>query len=109
MGVKRVDTNKGDKEKPEYRCRLVAKEINQDKQEDFARGDPATGGQKSVVLDGCELAQIMFGFHRRREGLPPREGQEESVCGFAEGGSPRWDAREAQEGDVCDERRRTEL
>ncbi len=25
VGVKWVDTNKGDKEKPEYRCRLVAK------------------------------------------------------------------------------------
>ena len=36
VGVKWVDTNMGDKEKPEYRCRLVAKEI--------------TGGEEDVVL-----------------------------------------------------------
>ncbi len=34
VGVTWVDTNKGDEEKPEYRCRLVAKEIKNDKRED---------------------------------------------------------------------------
>ena len=32
IGVKRVDTNKGDAENPEHRCRLVAKEIKRDEQ-----------------------------------------------------------------------------
>ncbi len=35
VGVKWVDTNKGDKEKPEYRCRLVAQETKKDKREEF--------------------------------------------------------------------------
>ncbi len=34
VGVKWVDANKGDKEKPEYRCRLVAKEIKMGKREE---------------------------------------------------------------------------
>ncbi len=31
VGVKWVDAKKGDKEKPEYRCRLLAKQIKKDK------------------------------------------------------------------------------
>ncbi len=38
MGVKRVDTNKGDEEKPEYRGRSVAEEIQKDKRD--AAGPP---------------------------------------------------------------------
>ena len=40
MGVKWVDANKRDKEKPEYRCRLVAKEVKRDKQEDLFAATP---------------------------------------------------------------------
>jgi hypothetical protein len=30
VGVKWADTNKSDKENPEYRCRLAAKEVKKD-------------------------------------------------------------------------------
>ncbi len=33
VGAKSIDANKGDREKPEYRCRLVAKEIKWDERE----------------------------------------------------------------------------
>ncbi len=33
VGAKRVDFNEGDEEKPDYRCRLAAKEIENDKRE----------------------------------------------------------------------------
>ncbi len=40
-GVKRADENKSDKGIPEYRCRLVAKEINRDMRWDlFAATQP---------------------------------------------------------------------
>ncbi len=48
MGVKRVDTNKGDEEKPEYRCRLVAKEIKKDKREDFFAATPPLEAKKML-------------------------------------------------------------
>ena len=35
-----VDANKGDKENPEYRRRLVAKEIKRDKREDLFAATP---------------------------------------------------------------------
>ena len=37
IGVRWVDINKGDKENPEYRSRLVAKEIKRDKREVLLR------------------------------------------------------------------------
>ncbi len=40
VGVKRVDTSKGDKEKPEHRCRLVAKEIKDKREGLFAAAMP---------------------------------------------------------------------
>ena len=41
IGVKWVDVNKGDEGRPEYRSRLVAKEIKKDKREDlFAAARP---------------------------------------------------------------------
>ncbi len=40
MGVKWLDTNKGDTEKPEYRFRLVAKKIKKDKREDLFAAPP---------------------------------------------------------------------
>ncbi len=35
-GVKWVDANNRDEEKPEYRCRIVAKEIKKDKREELS-------------------------------------------------------------------------
>ena len=39
IGVKRVDTNKGDAENPNIRCRLVGRELAKEKQDDLL---PAT-------------------------------------------------------------------
>ncbi len=53
-GVKWVDANEGDKEKPEYRCRLVAKEIEKDKREDlFAATPPLEAKKVSFSLRAC--------------------------------------------------------
>ncbi len=46
VGAKGVDTNNGDKEKPEYRCRLVAKEIKIDKREDLFAATPPLDAKK---------------------------------------------------------------
>ena len=60
MGVKRVDTKKGDKEMPEYRSRLVAKEIKKNERDVFLfRCGPAAGGQESTYLVARRLAGIM--------------------------------------------------
>ncbi len=40
LGVKRVGSNKGDRGIPEYRCRLVAKEIKKGKPEDLLASPP---------------------------------------------------------------------
>ncbi len=45
VGVKWVDANKGDEEKPDYRCRLVAKEIKRGK-----AATPPAGGEEDVVF-----------------------------------------------------------
>ena len=46
--VKWVDTNKGGTEKPEYRCRLVAKEIEKDKREDMFAATPPLEAKKML-------------------------------------------------------------
>ncbi len=43
-----VDANKGDMEKPEYRCTLVAKEIKKDKREDLFAATPPLGAKKML-------------------------------------------------------------
>jgi hypothetical protein len=48
-GVKWVDTNKGDKEKPEYRCRLVEKEIKKDKREDLFAAMPPLEAKRLLL------------------------------------------------------------
>ncbi len=55
MDVKRVDTNKGDKEKPEYRCRLVVKEIKKDKREGLFAATPPLEARRccSHCLRAC--------------------------------------------------------
>ena len=52
IGVKWVDTNKGDKERPEYRCRLVAKEIKKDKREDLFAATPPVEAKKMLFHCG---------------------------------------------------------
>ncbi len=41
-----MDTNQGDKENPEYRYRLVAKEIKRDKREDLVAATPPLEAKK---------------------------------------------------------------
>jgi hypothetical protein len=48
VGVRWVDTNKGDKEKPEYGCRVVAKEIKKDKHEDLFAATPPLKAKRSL-------------------------------------------------------------
>ena len=40
IGVRWVDINKGDEDRPEYRSRLVAKELKTDKREDLFAATP---------------------------------------------------------------------
>ncbi len=44
-----MDTNKGDKEKPEYRCRLEAKEIKKDRREDLFAAAPPLEAKKVLL------------------------------------------------------------
>ncbi len=48
VGVKWVDANKDDKEKLEYRCRLVAKEIKKDKRVDLFTATPPPEAEKML-------------------------------------------------------------
>ena len=83
IGVKWVDTNKGDAANPEYRCRLVAKEIKHDEREDwFVCGHAAARGQEDLVLVvGRHGRQVPGLDHRRREGLLPFKSKERSSRG----------------------------
>ena len=49
IGVKWVDINKGDEESPEYRSRLVAKEIKRDKREDLFAATPPLEALKILL------------------------------------------------------------
>ncbi len=100
MGVKWVDANKGDKESPEYRCRLVAKEIKKDKREDLLAAMPPLGSEEDAVLALGKHARDVFGFWRRGSCLPSREGKEKSVCGVVGGGFGGGKAWIVQEGNV---------
>ena len=48
VGEKWVDANKVDKEKPEYRYRLVAKETKKDKREDLFAATPPLEAKKML-------------------------------------------------------------
>ncbi len=81
-----VDVNKGGKEKPEYRCRMVAKEIKKDRREDLFAATPPleaknvlfslSAGMPEACLDFADVVRAYF----------PREGQERRVRGSTEGG-----------------------
>ncbi len=48
IGVRWVDVNKGDKQNPEYRSRLVAKEIRREKREDLFAATPPLDAKKAL-------------------------------------------------------------
>ena len=77
VGVKWVDANKGDKEKPEYRCRLVAKEIKKDKREDLFAATPPLEAKKMLF----SLWANVLGLWRCSSCLLPREGEKKSIRG----------------------------
>ncbi len=62
MGVKWVDANKGDKEKPEYRCRPVAKEIKKDEREDVFAATPPLKAKKALLSLFASLPGLRLGF-----------------------------------------------
>jgi hypothetical protein len=103
IGVRWVDINKGDKAKPDYRSRLVAKEINTHKREDLFAATPpleakkilfspavttGTGYQrgqemKGMKLDFIDVRRAYFHAKARREVYVdlPEEDAEPGMCG----------------------------
>ena len=94
IGVKWVDTNKGDKERPEYRCRLVAKEIKKDKREDLFAATPPLEAKKmlfslwasmpGMCLDFGDVVRAYFHAKARRKVYVElsKEDYEEGKCGL---------------------------
>ena len=103
IGTRWVDVNKGDDDKPEYRSRLVAKEIKTNKREDLFAATPplealkillslavteGIGYQPGGKLQGCKLDFIdvrraYFHANARRKvyvELPPEDSQP-GMCG----------------------------
>ena len=60
--MKWVDANKGDKEKPEYRCRLVAKEIKKDKREDLLAATPPLEAKKMLFSSWASVPGMCLDF-----------------------------------------------
>ncbi len=95
MGVKWVDANKGDEENPEYRCRLVAKEIKKDNREGLFAATPPLEAKKMLFSLWASAPRIRLGFgsvvrayfHARARGRVcvelAREDFEEATCGYS--------------------------
>ncbi len=83
VGMKRVDTNTGDKEKTEYRCTSGRTCLRRRRR----------WGQRRCCFRGSRAAGDVLGFHRRGAGLLPCESQERCEHGSTEGGLPGGDAR----------------
>ncbi len=76
-GVKWVDENKGEAKQPEYRSRLVAKEIKHDEREDLFAATPPLEAKKSLFslfasmpemrLDFIDVVRVYFHARARRE------------------------------------------
>ncbi len=62
VGVKWADANKGDKEKPEYRCRLVAKEIKKDKREDLFAAPPPLEAKRMLFSPWASVPGLRLDF-----------------------------------------------
>ena len=58
IDVKWIDINKGDLKNPEYRSRLIAKEIKKDSRDDLFAATPPLEA-KDVVLP-CRYGRIWF-------------------------------------------------
>ncbi len=62
MEVKWVDANKGDKEKAEYRCMLVAKETKKDKREDLFAAPPPLEAKKMLFSLCASVPRMCLDF-----------------------------------------------
>ncbi len=78
-----VDANKGDMEKLEFCCRLVAKEIKKDRREDlFAATPPLEAGNEADAMPALgQRARVMLGLWRCGSCLFSRESEEKGVRG----------------------------
>ena len=72
VGVKWVDTNKGDKENPEHRCRLVAKEIKKDQRGGLVCSNAPLRSEEDAAFILGEHTRDVFGFWRRSSCVPSR-------------------------------------
>ncbi len=60
--MKWVDANKGDKERPEYRCRLVAKEVKRDRREDLFAATPPPEVKKVLFSSFASMPETCLDF-----------------------------------------------
>ena len=99
IGTRWVDTNKGDRDHPEYRCRLVAQEIKTDRRDDlFAATPPLEAknmlvsivasdvgmrGSERMKLDFIDVRRAYFHAKARRKVYVrlPKEDHEDGMCG----------------------------
>ncbi len=94
MGDKWVDANKGDMEKPDYRCRSVAKEIEKGEREDLFAAKPPLEAKKILISLWASVPGACLDFggvvpscgHARARGMVcvelSRDDFEEGKCGF---------------------------
>ncbi len=57
-----MDTNKGDQERPDYRCRLVAKEIQNDEREDLFAAIPPLSAKKALSSYLASMPEMCLDF-----------------------------------------------
>ncbi len=57
-----VDANKGDKEKPQYRCSLEAKEMKNDKREDLFAATPPLEAKNVLFLLFASIPEMGLDF-----------------------------------------------
>ena len=96
IGTRWVDINKGDEAAPEYRSRLVAQELNQEKRDDIFAATPplevlrlmlsilaSTRPKKKWKLDSIDIRRAYFHAQAKRTiyvKLPKEDGQD-GMCG----------------------------
>ena len=68
IGVRWVDTNKGDSVHPEYRSRLVAQEINTYKREDLFAATPPLEAKK-MLISLAVTEGVGYRSGRKKEGM----------------------------------------
>ena len=54
LGIRWIDTNKGDEEEPDYRSRLVAQEVKMDKRKDLSAAIPPLEAKTDVAFMGFD-------------------------------------------------------